>query len=111
MKTKILALSCLVWAIAAISMGRPAQASFNVAILMEDVPDVAEVTKILVTGKISDINPYGNSCGLFGKMQRMVVPGVGRVEALADQEHVPGLKEAVFVQDCGDGYALFVISE
>src|SRR5262245_35718336 len=110
MKPKILALSCLVWAIAAILMGSPAQASNNIAILMEDVSDVTEVTKIVVTGKMSDIT-YGNSCGTFVKMQRMIVPGVGPVEGIADQEHQPGLREAVFVQDCGDGYFLFQISE
>lgn len=110
---KIIAFSFLVWAIAAVSDPRPAQAL--AAIPVVEGVDMEEVTEVVATGRIvAGVFPVCGNPGdpdyqEFNFMQLMTIPGVGRVWAYTDFVYTPGLKMSTFQMSCQDGEDTIVI--
>lgn len=107
MKKKIITISFVVWAFAAIWDTSPAKAYFAIPI-----SDISELTEVVPTPKNMDTT---FTCGTFhfNKLQLMGVPGFGRVWILVESLYrARGVQDAVLITTCvvgGDTYNIYSI--
>jgi len=104
MNKKMIAFAFIAWAIADMASPSPVKALAN-------IPEMGEVTEVVVTGHTKLVNNYtATGCGEDGRgsyefifQQLMVVPGVGPVWVDVDFLYSPGPKDAVLIEACENG--------